>query len=193
MGVGVHQDVRDSPVLDQQGQYFPDIATLGGPGVEFAVTVGAGPAFAKTVVGVRVTDPVPVDFFKVIPPGGDVFAPFQHNGPDVVPDQFQGRKQPGRTRSHDHGGVSAGHGPERHRLIQSRGRASKIDFRRQHHLRGVAPGVQGTPQDPDAGDFIHGTVECSGRSLDLGCPVPGVFRCQPESDGMYHVTSLSCG
>lgn len=65
MGMGIHQDVWIGPVLYQQGHDLPDIAPFGGPGVEFSVTVSAGPAFAETVVGIRITDPVPVDGFQV--------------------------------------------------------------------------------------------------------------------------------
>ena len=99
--MGFIEDALIRPELHQQAEDPVHITSFVGSCVELPVAVGAGPAFAETIVAVRVDGALPVEQGQVPPPFPDILPPLQKDGPDPKFQQLQGREQPGRSGADD--------------------------------------------------------------------------------------------
>ena len=77
MRMGIDQYILRSAVSYQQGQDFADVPPFMGAGVEFAIRIGAGSAFAKAVIGVRVHNAIAVNLPDILATGYDILSSFQ--------------------------------------------------------------------------------------------------------------------
>ena len=109
MRVRVHADVRGCPKGDEKIENAVHIAALFGAGVQLAVGIGARPAFAEAVVGMRVDQSFGVDLLDILEPGANIASALQQHGLDAGLEEGQGRK------------ISARSGPDHnHALIAER-------------------------------------------------------------------------
>src|ERR1700722_11187998 len=93
MWVRFYQDIGIGAKLYQQPQNALHIAALVASGIQFAVAVGAGAAFTKTIIALRVDDAFFVELCQVAPPCPYILTSFQQHRPDASFDQSQCGKQ----------------------------------------------------------------------------------------------------
>ena len=101
MGVGVDHYIGVGAVFDEFAHYCSDVAALGGAGVELAVAVGAGAAFAETPVAVAIDAAAANHLCDVLAALVDTFAAFHDDGLEPQFEGAQRRKQTCRAGTDD--------------------------------------------------------------------------------------------
>jgi hypothetical protein len=82
-----------------------------------SVGIGAGPALAETVVGMRVDESLGIDLLHVLETGADIPAALQEHGDNARLKERQGREIAARTGPHHHDPLPGGGlGTKRRRL-----------------------------------------------------------------------------
>ena len=101
--MGSVKDGRVCTKMNEQLQYFVDIAAFGASGIKLAIAISAGTAFAKTIVAVFVQYAFLVQGCKVSPSFPHIFSALQDDGLDALLNQFQGSEKACWSCANDQG------------------------------------------------------------------------------------------
>ncbi len=184
VGVGVDEDAPGGAVGDECFVDLANGASLGGPGVEFAVGEGAGSAFAEAVVGVFDHAAFLEDGAEVEAAGGGVLASFQQDGLAAEFDAAEGGEHAGRAAADDEDGAgSGGQGGVFGAGNRFGGQfAVEADFETEPHFDLPLAGVDGVLAQAEAADAGGVDVELCGNGRDLRVGVLGPGEGQDDVD-----------